>query len=126
MSPTCNGGTVFECGNAIKIRNGIMFDFYPGLLHVHMYIVSKCQLCKHPCTVFSLACCSQKYSRTLVQYPAILPSHSSNLIYYVHVHIKVYQRNSTFELTSLRLTLTHPNHLNFNTRVPMQPKYTQS
>ena len=37
MSPTRNGSSVlerFEHGNAIKIRNGIMFDFYPGLSHV--------------------------------------------------------------------------------------------
>ena len=28
----------FECGNAFTIRNGIMFDFYPGLPHVaYMY-----------------------------------------------------------------------------------------
>ena len=26
--------TVFERGNALEIRNGIMFDFYPGLPHV--------------------------------------------------------------------------------------------
>ena len=34
MSPTHNGSTVlqrFECGNAIEIRNGIMFGVYPGL-----------------------------------------------------------------------------------------------
>ena len=34
MSPTPNGSSVlqrFECGNAVEIRNGIMFDFYPGL-----------------------------------------------------------------------------------------------
>ena len=29
----------FECGNAIKVYNGIMFDFYPGLPHIqYMYI----------------------------------------------------------------------------------------
>ena len=37
MSPTLNGSSVlqhFKCGNAIKIRNGIMFDFYQGLPHI--------------------------------------------------------------------------------------------
>ena len=37
MSPTPNGSSVlqrFECGNALEIRNGIMFDFYPGLPHM--------------------------------------------------------------------------------------------
>ena len=27
----------FECGNAIEIRNGIMFDFYPGLPHMYSW-----------------------------------------------------------------------------------------
>ena len=34
MSPTCNGSAAlqcFECDIMIKIRNGILFDFYPGL-----------------------------------------------------------------------------------------------
>ena len=34
MSPTLNGSTAlqrFEHGNAIEMRNGIMFDFYLGL-----------------------------------------------------------------------------------------------
>ena len=35
----------------------------------------------HSCAVFSLACGSWKYGRTLVQYPAILPSQPSNNIY---------------------------------------------
>ena len=36
MSPTLNGSYAlerFERGNAIKIRNGMMFDFYLGLKH---------------------------------------------------------------------------------------------
>ena len=36
MSPTLNGSSAlqhFECSNVIEIRNGIMFDFYPGLPH---------------------------------------------------------------------------------------------
>ena len=37
MSLTPNGSSVlqrFECSCALEIRNGIMFDFYPGLSHV--------------------------------------------------------------------------------------------
>ena len=30
----------FERGNAIEIRNGIMFDFYPGLPHIQIDIGS--------------------------------------------------------------------------------------
>ena len=42
MSPALNGSTVlqrFERGNAVKIRNGIMFDFYSGLTHIHWNLV---------------------------------------------------------------------------------------
>ena len=38
MSPTGNGSTVLPCfehGNAIKMRNGILFYFQPGLPYVH-------------------------------------------------------------------------------------------
>ena len=37
MSPALNESSAlqhFECGNAVKIRNGIMFDSYLGLPHV--------------------------------------------------------------------------------------------
>ena len=37
MSPALTGSSVlerFERGNAMEIRNGIMFDFYLGLPHV--------------------------------------------------------------------------------------------
>ena len=37
MSPALDGSSAlqrFERSNAIEIRNGIMFDFYPGLPHV--------------------------------------------------------------------------------------------
>ena len=36
MSPALNGSFAlqrFECGNTVELRNGIMFDFYPGLPH---------------------------------------------------------------------------------------------
>ena len=37
MNPALNGSSAldrFECGKAIEIWNGIMFDFYPGLPHM--------------------------------------------------------------------------------------------
>ena len=40
MSPALNGSSAlqrFERSNAIEIRNGIMFDFYPGLPHIYIY-----------------------------------------------------------------------------------------
>ena len=39
MSPTLNASSAlqyFKRGNAIEIHNRIMFDFYPGLPHVHL------------------------------------------------------------------------------------------
>ena len=39
MSSALNGSSVlerFERGNGIEIRNGIMFDFYPGLPHIYI------------------------------------------------------------------------------------------
>ena len=41
MSPACNGSTAllrFERGNALEIRNRIMFDFYPGLPHISLVL----------------------------------------------------------------------------------------
>ena len=38
MSPALNGSSTlerFERSNVSKIRNGIMFDFYPGLPHTY-------------------------------------------------------------------------------------------
>ena len=43
MSPTLSGSSAlehFERGNAIEIRN-IMFDFYPGLPHLHLVLILK-------------------------------------------------------------------------------------
>ena len=40
MSSALNGNSAlqrFERGNAVKIRNGIMFDFYPGLPRIAPY-----------------------------------------------------------------------------------------
>ena len=39
MGSTPNGSSAlrrFERGNALEIRNGIMFDFYQGLPHMHI------------------------------------------------------------------------------------------
>ena len=44
MSPTLNGGTLlqrFERGNVVEIRNGIMFDFYPGLPQICISVVTR-------------------------------------------------------------------------------------
>ena len=41
MSPALNRSSTlqrFERSNADKIHNGIMFDFYPGLPHIHLYV----------------------------------------------------------------------------------------
>ena len=42
MSPALNESTAlqrFKHGNAVKIRNGIMFNFYPGLTHNYICTV---------------------------------------------------------------------------------------
>ena len=39
MSSALNGSLalqLFECGNMVKICNGIMFDFYPGLPQMYV------------------------------------------------------------------------------------------
>ena len=41
MSFAPNGSTAlqrFERGNTVKIHNGIVFDFYPGLPHIHLFL----------------------------------------------------------------------------------------
>ena len=42
MSPTLNGSSAIQCfkrSNAIKIRDGITFDFYMRLPHILLYCV---------------------------------------------------------------------------------------
>ena len=42
MGPTPKGSSAlqrFECDNALEIRNGIMFDFYPGLPQLSLHNV---------------------------------------------------------------------------------------
>ena len=39
MSPALNGGTAlqhFGYNNVVEMHNGIMFDFYPELPHIHV------------------------------------------------------------------------------------------
>ena len=39
VSPALNGSSAlqrFKRSNASEIRSGIMFDFYPGLAHIHV------------------------------------------------------------------------------------------
>ena len=41
MSPTLNKSSAlqhFECSNVVEICNQIMFDFYPGLPHIHQVL----------------------------------------------------------------------------------------
>ena len=41
MGSALNGSFALQCfkhGNAVELHNGIMFNFYPGLLHTH-YVV---------------------------------------------------------------------------------------
>ena len=52
MSPTVNGSSAlqrFERSNAIEIRNGIMFNFYPGLPHIilSIYVTARNTTCCH-------------------------------------------------------------------------------
>ena len=52
MSPTLNGSSAlehFERGNVIEIRNGIIFDFCPGLPHI-LIMVSMQLLWKVHCS----------------------------------------------------------------------------
>ena len=47
MNPALNGSSTlerFERSDASEIRNGIMFDFYPGLPHVYHLIIVKSHL----------------------------------------------------------------------------------
>ena len=46
MSPALNESSTLECferSNASEIRNGIMFDFYPGLPHIYTLYMYLCQ-----------------------------------------------------------------------------------
>ena len=57
ISPTLNGSSALQCvklGDAPEIRNGIIFDFYLGLPHIHVVkyidsdnIAQAVQLSKH-------------------------------------------------------------------------------
>ena len=53
MSPALNESSAlqrFEHGNAVKIPNEIMFDFYPGLPHiVTLFVTCECNRKDHCC-----------------------------------------------------------------------------
>ena len=54
MRPALSGSSAlerFERSNVIEIRNGIMIDFYPGLLFKYMYDILAC----------TCACTTSKY-----------------------------------------------------------------
>ena len=56
MSPALNGSTAlqrFEHSNAVEIRNGIMFDFYPGLPHMHVHVITASFPGSFPATLYS-------------------------------------------------------------------------
>ena len=58
MSPALNGSSAlerFEHSNAIKIRNGIMFNFYPGLPHIHVVNIERCTCVLAPFFVLRFA-----------------------------------------------------------------------
>ena len=48
LSPALNGSSEirrFERSDAIKIRNGIIFDFYMGLPHIKFVLICICTYC---------------------------------------------------------------------------------
>ena len=48
MSPTHNGSTMLQCSkrsNVVKIRNGIMLDFYPGLAQIQTININSGLFC---------------------------------------------------------------------------------
>ena len=82
MSPTLNGSSVlerYECGNAIKIQNEIMFNFYPGLPHICNHCVTfhiTTQEDSHyTCILWLYIACTQTLSRC-TQTAAILEVHN--------------------------------------------------
>ena len=56
MSPALNGNSMlehFERSNVSEIRNGIMFDFYPGLPHMVVGLFGLTTYCKFQMNTFT-------------------------------------------------------------------------
>ena len=73
MSPTLNGSSMirhFEHSDAIEIHDGIIFDFYPGLSHIHAYLFDD----------FPLALCKSHVALS-VFYIKIVESHEYNYLF---------------------------------------------
>ena len=80
MSPTCNGSTVlhrFKHGNAIKIRNGIMFDFYLGRHIYGLRKLKKAAKCLGTVTL-PLGFCERKEQRERAWYTLFARTASSH------------------------------------------------
>ena len=95
--PTLNGSIAlqrFEHGNTVDIRNGIMFDFYPGLPHVYWHSVS--------CTTIILHVC-------ILQLCVYCNCHCSTNIWLGHLPFDRYSR-TTLMSTSFYLTLAIIGH----------------
>ena len=74
MSPTLNGSSMirhFEHSDAIEIHDGIIFDFYPGLSHIHAYLFED----------FLLALCKSHVAALSVFYIKIVESHEYNYLF---------------------------------------------
>ena len=90
MSPTLNKSSAlqrFECGNAIEIRNEIMFDYYLRL--PHMYYANVIEGHK------TITCSSHHIYSTSVwdDFDFQCPSHKYNIsdhIQFVYIYVCVY------------------------------------
>ena len=97
MSPTLNESFAlqsFERGNVLEIRNGIMFYFYPGLPHMHLYLqVCRTFVCTHAHT----------HTRTYTHM-------------HIHTHARTHTRMHTHTYTHTQ-THTHIHTLTFSAKV---------
>ena len=62
MSPVPNGSSAIrrlELSDAIKIRNGIIFDFYTGLPHMYVYL-SQCSFHKQHLFLATIQFCDHR------------------------------------------------------------------
>ena len=73
MSPALNGSSAlqrFERSNAIELRNGILFDFYPGLPHI-LYVYILCMYNKS----YLLSCLFSMQSLNTYDYVSCVYAH---------------------------------------------------